>query len=575
MTIKTESAGLSRRMFVRLAVGVVGASPVLVGACAPSLPRASVGGTTTAPGPATGTGSTGSVYPTYIPTQNGPKPDYASDGPLYEDGYDNYPKNPQKSWLKDPPGAGSTVTAVSPGLYPPSHPLDQNPAWQAVNKALNASVSFNIVPQQDYVQRLATIMAGNDLPDLLNMTAGINGAAGAAQFLEAQAADLTPYLAGDAVKNYPNLAALPTFAWKNAGCAYQGKLYMIPIERYAPGTFFFKNDNIYDTEIGGNVVPKSSDDFKKILTELNKPDQDRWATATYGGMGYDVVAWSQIFGGPNNWRLEPNGNLTKNFETAEMRATTGYLRDLVAAGLFHPNSLNYNLNSRRADFVAGRMAILPEGFGNPWNDFWGRGLKENPPINFHPLPPFPAQEGGKPVHYLSVGFQSATALKKASADRIQELLRIVDYLAAPFGSAEDLLLIAGIPGVDYSLDANGNPQPIGDNLNLDANYVNWKYIVQHPQVMYLATIPGYAKAEYDAEHLAIPYGIPDPSLGFFSPTLNTKNVTLNQAFLDGITDVVLGRRPLADYDQLVTDWQNNGGNQIRKELLDAMASSNL
>lgn len=181
------------------------------------------------------------------------------------------------------------------------------------------------------------------------------------------------------------------------------------------------------------------------------------------------MAWSQIFGGPNNWRLEANGNLTKNLETAEMKATASYLHDLVAAGMFHPNSLNYNLNSRRADFVAGRMAILPEGFGNPWNDFWGRGLQQNPPVNFHPLAPFPAQAGGQPMHCLSVGFQLATALKKASADRIQELLRIVDYLAAPFGSAEDLLLIAGIPGVDYTLDSNGNPQPIGDNLNLDAN----------------------------------------------------------------------------------------------------------
>jgi len=29
-------------------------------------------------------------------------------------------------------------------------------------------------------------------------------------------------------------------------------------------------------------------------------------------------------------------------------------------------------------------------------------------------------------------------LKKAIADRIKELLRILNYLAAPFGSAEDL-----------------------------------------------------------------------------------------------------------------------------------------
>jgi hypothetical protein len=49
-------------------------------------------------------------------------------------------------------------------------------------------------------------------------------------------------------------------------------------------------------------------------------------------------------------------------------ATAQFLQaqaDLEAAGLFHPSSLNYALNSRQADGMAARIAILPEGFGNP------------------------------------------------------------------------------------------------------------------------------------------------------------------------------------------------------------------
>jgi putative aldouronate transport system substrate-binding protein len=48
-------------------------------------------------------------------------------------------------------------------------------------------------------------------------------------------------------------------------------------------------------------------------------------------------------------------------------------------------------------------------------------------------------------------------------------------------------------------------------------------------------------------------------------------VSLNQAFTDGAGDIVLGRRPLSDYDQLLKDWQTNGGNQIRTELRQAVA----
>ena len=41
--------------------------------------------------------------------------------------------------------------------------------------------------------------------------------------------------------------------------------------------------------------------------------------------------------------------------------------------------------------------------------------------------------------------------------------------------------------------------------------------------------------------------------------------------MDGITDVIAGRRRLEDYDGLVKDWASSGGDQIRKELADAMA----
>ena len=64
--------------------------------------------------------------------------------------------------------------------------------------------------------------------------------------------------------------------------------------------------------------------------------------------------------------------------------------------------------------------------------------------------------------YLAPGFQATTALKKASSDRIQELLRICNWLAAPFGSQEDLLLSYGLADTDYTLDPNGNwPAPNG------------------------------------------------------------------------------------------------------------------
>ena len=351
---------------------------------------------------------------------------------------------------------------------------------------------------------------------------------------------------------------------------YNGHLYLVPIERYLPGTLLLRNVSMWDQEIGLGYVPKDADDFKRVLQQLNRPNEGRWATGSYQGVAYDILFYASMFGAPNKWRLDSGGKLVKDFETPEFKAAVGYVRDLVAADLFHPNTLQYaGITQASTDFAAGKWAVYVNAFGLGWVQVWRQGLQRKPPTDFLPVPPFAARTGDKPVHYLGAGFQSATAIKKASAERIKEILRILDWLAAPFGSQEDLLLTAGIKDVDYTLDASGNPL-LTERGNLDANNVPWKYTIQHPQVMYVADIPGYAQAAYDAEQLLIPLGVGDPTLGYYSPAMGSQGVVIQKRFMDDLTDIITGRRPLSDYDQLVRDWQAGGGEQARTELLQAM-----
>jgi putative aldouronate transport system substrate-binding protein len=575
-TDRSTSTEFSRRGFLRVAAGGAVVLPGLLAACTAPAPPASP----TAASGAAAAAKPGSALPTFFPLQGGPKPDYASTGQQYEDGWDLYPSPPIKAWTKAPPGMGSTINVVSNSYNPPSTPVDQNVAWQEVNKQLNANVQFNVIPPGDYAAKIGTMMAGDDLPDImlfpggLNVTIAQSGTANLPQFLQTKAADLTPYLSGDAIKDYPFLAAIPTFAWQNSGCAFGGHLYMLPLQRYVAGRALFKNTTYYDAEIGKEYVPKDAADLKKVFQQLNRPQEDRYATAAYQNTGVHILFYASLFGAPNNWALDSGGKLVKDFETPEFKAAVAYDADLYAAGLYHPKTFNYSdINAARLEFVAGKFALYPEGFGQPWQDFWRRGLRNNPPYNFIPLPPFAAQAGGKPTHFLGAGFIATNALKKASPERIKELLRIMDFLASPFGTQEDLLLQYGLKDVHYTLDGSGK-LTLNDKSNVDANYVNWKYLMQHPQVMYVPDVPGYAKAEYDAEHFLVPAGVSDPTLGLFSTTLGAKGAVINRTMLDGITDVVAGRRPIAEYDQLVKDWQAAGGEQIRKELQDGLAAAN-
>jgi putative aldouronate transport system substrate-binding protein len=565
---------------------LVGGAPLLLAACSSSAPASPAPASSSATPPsargvapsATSAAQTklaAGLLPSYVPAKGGPKPDLHDDSdPRYDDVYDNYPANPFKSWTGGGPGAGGHVDVMIPAYYPAPTPFDSNSAWKEVNTRLNASVQMSITPTSDYGAKLAAVMAGNDLPDIMNLNGGYKAAPNLPDFFKAKCADLTPYLAGDAVKNYPNLAAIPTYAWKNSISAVDGHLYLVPIQRPATGaagSYFFKITEVWDAALGANYVPKSAADFKRALQEVNRPQANQWAMGGSAEQQYNVLVAAQMFGAPNNWQLDASGKLIKERETDQYKAAVGYMRDLWAAGLFNPNSLNYTSYTQGKEDMIGGKTVVYCGEYNGWQDEWRRALQQNPPRHVGVLSPFPAQEGGKPTAYLGPGYNSANVMKQASPDRIEELLRIMNFLAAPFGSEEDLLLAYGLKDAHFTVDSRGNPvsTPKG---NSEAGYVPWRYISSHPVVSYVGDLPGYGRALWDVQHLIIPIAVADPTLGFYSATDLSKGGNYNKTFFEGVIDIVVGRRPLTDYDELVKGWASGGGDQIRKEYMDAIAA---
>jgi putative aldouronate transport system substrate-binding protein len=557
----------------------------LVAACSPSAPAAPASSPTSPPAagarPASGTtpsASKTSALPSYFPLANVPKPDYHSSDPRVSDGYDNYPK-PYKSWTKEPPGTGSNVNVYAIAYYPPPTPFEQNPTWHEVNKQLNANVQMAIFAGADNPTKFPTIMASSDLPDIMHIFLGItNAPAGVTEFIKAQCADLTPYLSGDAIKDYPNLAAIPTYAWQNSMSVIDGKLYQWPIHRYLPGAapnggYFFKNDEVYDQVIGKDYVPKDRDDLKRIFKELNRPQDGVWAIGNIATLNYGLPGYLQMFGAPNVWSLDSSGKLTRAYETEEYKAAVGYLRDVVTAGYMWADAPGST--DSRSNFVAGKFVMSIEGFGNSWNDFWRRGLTlVNPAKHFKPLDPFRATAGDKPVSFLTPGgYSSSNVMKKASPERIKELLRLMDWLAAPFGSEEDMLLHYGIANQDYKLDDKGNPIPSQDGL-MRAGYVPWQYLSQRPYAQYQPDLPDYARISFDVEQKLVNLGVLDPTLQYYSKTqYSSPGIQAQRTFSDAINDIILSRRPMTDFDGLVATWRSSAGDQIRKEYLDAIAAA--
>src|SRR5919202_6248100 len=346
--VRQPGQQFSRRGFLRVGVAgaLAGAALPMLEACAPAAPGAPAGG---APGgPSGGAAASGraNLLPAYVPLSGGPRAAFHDDNPLYSDAYDTYPKNPIKA-IQSPPGAGSTVNVLVAAYFPSPTPLELNPTWQAVNKALNEDVRMNIIPSADYRAKFATVMSSDDLPDIMHIFFGYSVAPNLPGFFRAKCADLSPYLSGDAAKDYPNLAAIPTPAWKNSIAAVDGALYPIPLHRQMSsipdqGGNFFKNIDMWDKEIGQDYVPKNADDFKRALQQLTRPQENRWGIGSFGTGArlFGIGCFAQVFKAPNNWKLDPSGKLIKDRETEEYKAAVGYMRDLFSAGVFWPDSLS-------------------------------------------------------------------------------------------------------------------------------------------------------------------------------------------------------------------------------------------
>jgi putative aldouronate transport system substrate-binding protein len=594
-----------RRRFVRLVVtasAVAGAG--LLQACAPAAPAAPATSsapsnpTSTVAKPTAGSGAAptsapaNTAPPTAAPVQkpaattagsrtvqlpnrfplSGIKPDLApsADG-LIDAAFINYPANPPKT-VPDTPGRGGEVNVVTWTTSAVPTPLDSNALWQAVNKELGVDLKINIQPQADYpTVKLPTLIAGGELPDILYIATN-SVIPQFPTFLKSKCADLTPYLSGDAVKEYPNLANFPTLAWKQV--IYNNAIYGVPVPYPLYLWVHWVHQNLLDDE--GLSRPKNAEEYKNLGQHFTRPDQNLWGMGAENNVGLGVTnGWlSGIFGMPNIWALdEKTGKLTAHVETEQFRAAVSYAKDLWNAGIFHPNAMQYNLVSARNDFAARRFAFRFDGFQSASITFWDNAPNLNPAGKPRIMAPFPAVDGGKPTYWPSMpaGILGFSVIKQASPDRIKEMLRILNWLAAPIGSQEFLLMNYGLKDTHWTPDEMGNP--ILNARGKSDALVPFRYITQGPVALYFTRDPQYAQVMQDAEKTMLPFVAMNPTEGYYSPTKDSKYPAIAQRLYENVNDVVLGRQPFSYLDQVAKEWLDNGGNQMRTEFEKEIAAS--
>jgi putative aldouronate transport system substrate-binding protein len=523
-----------------------------------------------------GAGSTLSARKLELPTRSTPSPipgqrvGTGSDVPV---AFTRYP-TPYKT-VSDPPGTGGTVTTyqITYTAPPPSHNR-----WLAeLNKRLNVTLKPTLVSPADLAQKTATMIAGGDMPDLFYLNVATGQAPAAAQsVLQGAFTDLTGYLAGDAIAEYPNLALFPGYAWRNS--AIQGRFYGVP--RPEPllqsGTPAMRLDWMRKL---GMSAPANADELFALLSAFANDDPDGNGKKDTWALSSLQIYWQNtpilnMFGVPNNWRLTSGGKLVKDIETDEFEAATEFTTRLWKAGVFHPNSAANTYEQQTALWNAGKIGV------------WGAALSATyvppaPPIpgmkdwasDLGRLVP-PGHDGGAAALYQSSGTFGMFAIPATvgrNKDRVRELLRILNYVGAPFGSVENTFMTFGVEGWNFTFD-NGKPTR-STNPSRAAELAAQYFCEPTETVLYLPGPPDMSLAAQKQAEKLIPHTVADPTVNLVSQTQVSKGPSLQQNLNDAFVGIVTGREPASALKELRSQWASQGGEAIRREYEKSLAKS--
>ncbi|QFU89113.1 extracellular solute-binding protein [Amycolatopsis sp. YIM 10] len=539
---------MNRRLFLSGTLATV-AAPALLGACGS-------GGN----GATTQQAVADTKLPAYLP-YTGVKPDLPGNEQGLLNGFLNYPDPPVRAF-DTPPGDGSPVSAFVLTSSPVPPTVDQNPYWQELNKRLNADLRLTIVPNSDMPTKFATLVAGDDLPDFIvpalytpnGLPAGV---ANLPAWLAGKCQDLTPFLGGDAVKEYPFLANLPTAAWKD--CRYNGGIYGLPVARGVAGSLMFRRDDLF-AQLGANANPANFAEFRSVCQQVTDAKAGRWALA---GGPLDFV--SQMLGLPFRWKDE-GGKLKSKFEYEEFKQALADSAQMFADGVVHPDSTTNNAPVKKW-FNAGSAVMHTDRY-TAWPQYYAENVA-GPGFKISGMRPPLYNGGGFAGTWQAQATNNFTVLKKADEGRIRQLLKLANWLAAPFGTEEYLFRKYGTAGTHYTMQDGG---PRQNQAGVSQTVLGIRYIVDSPDVLFVPGNPEATKACYDYQASVIPTSVADPTLSLFSDTWSRKQGQLGTMINDAQNDIMSGRKPVSYWDEVLTQWRSTGGDKVRTEFEEALAA---
>ncbi|KJK35248.1 Tat pathway signal sequence domain protein [Streptomyces variegatus] len=554
MTPNAASSGPSRRSFLAssaIATAAVAGGMPLLTACGGS-DSGSREGTTSGKAAA-------KLLPTYvaskmadpdIPSKNGAAAGYTGKVDLAA----------LTTSVPDKLGTGAPVKIMAPFWGTPPKPGCAY--YKAVDTAAGTKVTWQNQNGMTYGQKLGAVLASSSIPDMVVVPGWELNNSKIGSAVAAKCLDLGPYLAGDKVKKYPNLAAIPSDAWRMG--IFGGALRGIPMPT-APASMivpYYRKD-VFEKK--GYSVPKSADEF---LSWAKDATSARARVYACGDISWIAGA---IFSVAPNWDIDDDGKLRYSIERPEYLESLAWVRKLFDAGVVHPDD-----RARTGDvgqrFTAGQILVCT-GDMSFWYVKAAEQAQANPEFQIDGMDLFGA-DGGNPTTYASAPANIWSMIHKgASQETVENALAAANFAAAPYGTKERMLVDYGVEGSHYTVK-DGAPVKTDQG---NSEVVNaWGMLAAPAPYVAHPDLPDVARAQVEWQQRM---GAFMKKTSIYGMTIiePSRYANLSSQLEQLQIDYVRGNKKMSDVQAFIANWKSSGGDKLRdwyKELIEKNGSGN-
>lgn len=414
-------------------------------------------------------------------------------------------------------------------------------------EGIKVEIELIEMPAGNYAEKLNLMLLSGDIPDIIYFQGGDKQIADQG-LLE----DLTPYIESSKYIK-PILGPHNIKRMEN----YPYLLWIKPLTAKVP---VIRKDWFNQMETSAALTENPSiDNYYAFLKELKDQDLDRKGNPTYGvtvaGKMIELDSiFDQAFGNTSTWLKNENGQFIYCRVTNNEKEKLAFYHKLYAEGILDPAYLTKKWDTKEKVFYENQVGVISGTAGKVIDIYDGKMKKANgDEASLMVLPPAIGKaQGYTPVDVSKESRGIAISVLSKHKDIA---FKILDFLASPQGQMIDRL---GFENEHYQVEDG--------KIYLTEKSQQWFARFWEPlafeAVRPLAT-PLLGEAAADSLNRVSYYYTEDINILIPEEYVAKWDAMVN-LYKEYSSDIITGKRPLADFDQFVAAWYKAGGEEITK-----------